>query len=277
MIPPRTWYFKKSTLQLTSFVFFILAIISIGFPVCGSVNNTPDIANQIHPDMNITTYEDRGKTLMAERNWSGLISLTREGLAIYPYDPELLCLEAYAMRKTGHYQESVDLISLAIPNDTRPVRYANRGFGYLAMGRTQDAINDADSALALNSSYTTALALKADALRYQGNLSEAGDLIGQAIALDPNNPFFHHLKGGIRADMGDCQGAIDAYRQSIAINPHYDLPWPGLKNATADLETTEKKCARQAISTPPTKASIPVGTVIAAGLVALLLVSRKRG
>jgi tetratricopeptide (TPR) repeat protein len=253
-------------------IFFILSV-AFCIPVYGLANGSSEKTGETAVK-NATDYEDQGKTLMAEKDWSGVINSTNAGLNFYPYNPELLCLQAYALRKTGHYQESVDLVSMAIPNDTRPVRFANRGYGFLAMGKTVDAIHDADSALALNSSYATAYALKASALRTTGNLSAAGDTIGKAIHLDPDNAYYLHVKGGILADKGDCYGATDAFRHSIAINPDYDLPWPGLSNATVDLENEEARCA-EGTQTSPTKATFPVAIVFFAGIIALVLVSRR--
>jgi len=258
-------------------IILLLLVISLCIPVAGLMNNTWDKTKDVPLIINASDYENQGIALMGERNWSGVITVTNEGLALYPYNPELLCLQAYAMRKTGHYQEAVDLISLAIPNDTRPVRYANRGYALLAMGKNQDAINDADSALALSPSYTTAYALKASALRYMGNLSAADTMIDKALTAEPDNAYYLHLKGGILADMGNCTGAIDVYRHSITINPDYDQPWPGISNATVDLEKTEINCTVSGIQTSPTKAALPCGMFIAAVMSILILMSRRKG
>lgn len=259
------------------FIFLLLLVMAFCIPVTGLMNSDTDSANKVPAIINATEYETPGKSLMAERNWSGVITITSEGLVFYPYNPELLCLQAYAMRKTGHYQEAVDLVSLAIPNDTRPVRYSNRGYALLAMGKNQDAINDANSALALNSSYATAYALKAFALRNTGNLSAAEETIHKAITIEPDNAHYLHIQGGILADRGNCRGAIDAYRHSININPAYDLPWPGLSNATADLEKTEIMCAAKGIQTSPTKVAFPVGMVFSAGIISIFMMTRRAG
>ncbi len=160
MSSARTNFHALSRNTATSFIILLL-LISLCIPVTGlAINGSTNTTTAETGILNASYYENQGKALMAEQDWAGVIDSTREGLGVYPYNPELLCLQAYALRKTGHYQESVDLVSLAIPNDTRPVRYANRGYGLLAMGKTADAIHDADSAIALNSSYTTAYALK---------------------------------------------------------------------------------------------------------------------
>lgn len=271
----KNCFFSRSTKIL--FAVFLLVALSLCIPVTGSMNSSKDNTNEVPGILNATGYENLGKALVTERNWSGVITVTNEGLVFYPYEPELLCLQGYAMRKTGHYQESDNLISLAIPNDTRPVRYANRGYAMLAMGKTQDAIRDADAALALDSSYPTAYALKAYALRNSGNLSKALETIEKALAIEPDNAYYLHIKGKILDDIGDCPGAIDAYQHSIRIDPNYELPWPGLANATVDLEKTETMCHPQDIPTPPTNVAFPVGMVFSGGIIAVFIMTRRAG
>jgi tetratricopeptide (TPR) repeat protein len=179
------------------------------------------------------------------------------------------------MRKTGHYQEAADLISLAIPNDTRPVRYANRGYALLAMGKNQEAINDADSALARDSSYATAYALKAFALRNTGDLSAAEETIDKALRIDPGNAHYLHVKGGILADMGNCTGATMFYQRSIQRNPDYDLPWPGLSNATVDLEKTKTRCYAPGTAALPATAGFPCIMLFSGGIIAAFIMVRR--
>jgi tetratricopeptide (TPR) repeat protein len=255
----------------------LLFLVSLCMPVTGLVTNSSTGTTPAETGiLNASYYENQGKARMAEQDWSSVIGSTREGLGVYPYNPELLCLQAYALRKTGHYQESVDLVSLAIPNDTRPVRYANRGYGYLAMGKTGDAIRDADAAIALNSSYSTAYALKASALRSTGNLSAAEEVIDQALIIDPENAYYLQVLGGILADRGNCSEAIEAYRHSIALNPDVDQPWPGLPNATIELNKTEGRCVAQGLRTPPTTASFPAGMLSFAGIGMVLVLQARR-
>ncbi len=255
----------------------LLFLISLCIPVTGlTISLSTDPTSAETGILNVSYYENQGKALMAEQDWSGVIDSTNEGLGFYPYNPELLCLQAYALRKTGHYQKSVDLVSLAIPNDTRPVRYANRGYGYLAMGKNEDAIHDADAAIALNSSYGTAYSLKAYALQRTGNLTAAEENIDKALAMEPENAFYLQVQGRILADRGNCSEAIEAYRHSIAINPDVDQPWPGLPNATTELNTTENRCAVQGTRTPPTTASFPAGILSFAGIVMVLVLQARK-
>jgi predicted TPR repeat methyltransferase len=57
------------------------------------------------------------------------------------------------------------------------------------------------------------------ALRARGDLADAGDLMGQALELAPRFASAWFALGAIRAELGDCSGAIDAFRQARAADP----------------------------------------------------------
>ena len=113
------------------------------------------------------------------------------------------------------------------------------------MGKNDNALTDAETAISMNASYPRAYAVKALALSAKGNITGAGQAIDTALSLDPSDPLFWHLKGRSSAASGDCSAAMDAFNRSLAINPDYVLPWPGFGNATTDLRQTESIPAGQ--------------------------------
>jgi tetratricopeptide (TPR) repeat protein len=241
----------------------LLCIPTLGVPLSADITATPLADSQ----PSAAAYEREGMALMAEENWSRLLTSTDAGLALYPDDPELYCLKGYALRKTGHYAEAVDSVSQAIPLDPRPVRYANRGYALLALGHYDDALKDANTALSLNGSYAPAYGIKAFALLHAGNRTGASQAVDAARSLDPENPLYWHLKGKILATVGNCSGATMAFRQSIAINPDYTLPWPEFGNATTDLEKLGTACTTPGLS----RGTTPTGFTAAVDRVALVL------
>jgi tetratricopeptide (TPR) repeat protein len=244
-------------------------------PVAGSPLTTsisPDSQPGTH--MSAAEYESQGIALMNEGNWSGLASVTGEGLAVYPDNAELHCLRGYLLRMTGHYPEAVDNVTFGIARDPKPIRYANRGFAYLAMGRNEDALDDANTAIFINSSYPRAYAVKAIALMNTGNMTGADQAIDTALLLDSSDPLFWHLKGKISANSGQCTRALDEFNRSLSINPDYVLPWPGFDNATTDLRRTESQCLSEAGTSDPIRVVLPVEIII--GALVLVIVARKR-
>lgn len=200
-------------------------------------------------------YIAEGMAFMAERDWDGLGVVTTAGLARYPDDAELNCLKGYQLRKTGNFTGAADHVTTGIRLDPRPVRYANRAYAYLAMDRYDDALRDASTAITLNSSYTTAYAVRATGLLKTGDLTGAQKAVDMAVALEPSNPVCWHILGRVLAARGNCTGAREALMTSLSINPDYDLPWPGYGNATEDLAALETTC--HAPTPPATRSGLP--------------------
>ena len=78
------------------------------------------------PPQDAAAYITEAKEAVADSNWTLAITVTTRGLAWYPDNPDLLCLQGYTYRKMGQYQKSVEIVSKAIPLDPKAVRYANR-------------------------------------------------------------------------------------------------------------------------------------------------------
>lgn len=57
------------------------------------------------------------------------------------------------------------------------------------------------------------------ALRARGDLKDAADLMAQALELAPRFAFAWFALGAIRAELGDCPGAIAAFREARAADP----------------------------------------------------------
>ena len=98
-----------------------------------------------------------------------------------------------------------------------------------------------------------------------GNLSAAEKVIDQALVIEPENAYYLQVQGGILADRGNCTGATEAYRHSIAINPDFDQPWPGLPNATTELGKTEDRCAAQGTRTHAHNSNVSCRNIIVCG------------
>jgi tetratricopeptide (TPR) repeat protein len=258
----------------------ILILILLATLVCipaqgSTITAGISTASPAGSQLSAAAYEREGMALMTQENWNQLITRTNEGLALYPGDAELYCLKGYALRKTGLYTEAVDNVTRGIALDPRPVRYANRGYAQLALGHYDDALNDADTAIALNASYATAYGVKAIALLQTGNLTGASQTIDTVMSLDPENAHYWQVKGKILAALGNCTGATEAFQRSITINPDYSLPWPGFTNATIDLGNTITRCAVP-VQTPPTTRQAGFPAVIAGAALALAIVGRIR-
>jgi tetratricopeptide (TPR) repeat protein len=225
------------------------------------------------PPQNASVYIGEAKDAAAGQNWTGALIITTTGLAWYPDNADLLCLQGYSYRKMGQYAKSVDIVSKGILLDPKPVRYANRGYGYLALGNNTAALADAETGISKDPAYTTNYAVKALALQGMGRNSEALAAIGQALALDPESAHYWHVQGVFLAGSGNCTGARDALERSLAIDPDYSLPYPGFASARERLAGLNQSCVSPAAPAPvlpsPTKSSS--GGIAVIGIIGALL------
>jgi tetratricopeptide (TPR) repeat protein len=219
-----------------------------------SVGGPPDA-----PTENVSYYISDARAAVNEQNWTSALLLSTRGLAYYPDNPDLLCLQGYTYRKMGQYQKSVDLVSRAIPQDPKPVRYANRGYGYLALGNYSGALADAQAGISLDPAYATNYGVEALALNGLGKNAEARAAIQQALVLEPESAHYRHVEGVILAAGGNCTGARDALSKSVSINPDYSLPYPGFRSAGVLLAGLNTSCTPARAETPagprPTQSS----------------------
>jgi tetratricopeptide (TPR) repeat protein len=235
-----------------------------------SVSLSSGVGTPEAPPENVSFYIADANAAVAGQNWTSALFLTTRGLAWYPDNPDLLCLQGYTYRKMGQYTKSVDVISKSILLDPKAVRYANRGYGYLALGNPAAALADAETGISLDANYTADYGVKSLALKGLGRNSEALDAIGKALDQDPANAHYWHVKGSILAATGDCTGAREALGKSLALNPDYVLPYPGFGSAADSLAALSIACPSAATAAPsPTQAAS--GGIAVIGIIGALL------
>jgi len=180
----------------------------------------------------------------------------------------------------GQYQKSVEVVSKSILLDPKPVWYANRGYGYLALRNYSAALTDAEAGISLNPSYATTYGVKALALKGMSRNIEAIAAIDEALALEPENAHFWHVRGNLLAADGNCTGAREALERSLELDPEYSLLYPGFTSARenlAELSTTCIPAATQAPASPsPTKSSVGAIAAVSCMVAFLVVGTRKR-
>jgi Flp pilus assembly protein TadD len=182
--------------------------------------------------------------MIARQDWTGAVLVTREAIARYPDNGEFYHLDGYALRKLGLYGDAVSEISRAIALDPKPVFYDNRGYAYLALRDYPAALADAEAGIAGNPANPVGYIVGALALSGEGRTGEALEEIDKAIALDQGNAHAWHVKGSLLAARGNCTGAREALAHAFSINPDYNLPWPGYPGIREDRDALNVICAR---------------------------------
>lgn len=108
--------------------------------------------------------------------------------------------------------------------------YAELGFTYLndlKFGWTQwpqrawdAARSNADQAISLDPFNARAYSLKAEALKFSGQLSEAERLIDTSLSLNPNNAQSHAVRCSILMFAGESEQALASAEMALAIDPY---------------------------------------------------------
>lgn len=107
----------------------------------------------------------------------------------------------------------------APPDRLRLARAAIEG------GRFADARAEIDRILADDPANRDALYMKAVSARYTDDLATALDAIGTLIDIAPDYGRAYQEEGHIRAQMGDTDGALAAYRRACQFNPALEASW----------------------------------------------------
>lgn len=228
------------------------------------------------PPVNVSTYITDTKAAVAERNWTEALFLTTQGTAWYPDNADLISFQGYSYRKMGYYEKSVDAASRGIQLDPKPIRYANRGYTYLALRNYTAALADAESGISLNASYSTNWGVKALSLHGMARNSEALTSIDKALALEPGNAHYWHVKGMLLAADHDCTGARDAFGRSLELDPVYDLPYPGFTDARGGLAALNTTCTPASPLPSPTKSPALPGIAVIGVIGAFLIVGMRK-
>jgi tetratricopeptide (TPR) repeat protein len=97
--------------------------------------------------------------------------------------------------------------------------WTRRGEVLASAGEYWEAIDDFSQALDRDSSIPDALVFRAAAYRLLGVADLAADDIARALTLDPNNPDALTELGMVRKDMGDPNGARQAWLTAIDAAP----------------------------------------------------------
>jgi len=185
---------------------------------------------------NITEHQEKGFRAMEQRDWDDLLRIADEGLSIDQNNPQMHSMKGYALRKLGQSQQALVEDSKAIAIEPNPVRYTNRGMTYLSLMNYSAALADGENALTIMPDYASGYALKSLAYLKMGNITAAKENIDKALLIRPDIASHLHFKGIIAMQDGNYDDAVYFLNRSIAIDANYSLPWPGMTNATVDLE-----------------------------------------
>ena len=121
------------------------------------------------------------------------------------------------------YEEALPLYTAALreylPKNDRALAYGNRGWAYLSLERDLDAINDFNSALAIDPNLGFALLDRGLAFHRRGEFDHAQADYDKVIALDPNSLDAYRNRSLILAHLGRLPEAIADMDEAVRCDP----------------------------------------------------------
>ncbi len=156
--------------------------------------------------------------------------------------------------------------SLALAPNTRARAdaLANRSISFKAAGRYDEALADADAAIALDARQADFYFHRGTALRYLGRPAEAAAAYDQTLALNPRHVDVLYERGVLFLEQKQPVEALDLFKRAIAIEPTYCFPHNGMGLALNHLERPAEALAafETAIRADPKFASAYVNRAV---------------
>jgi tetratricopeptide (TPR) repeat protein len=125
----------------------------------------------------------------------------------------------------GRYEEAIMAYNKAIELNPDTHIWYNIGNAALFLGKYDTAIEAYNNAIEIDPSFSDALNNKGEALRLQGNYIEAINAYDRAIELDPLNSYIWSNSGLALYYLGKYDNAIEAFNESLRLHPQFALIW----------------------------------------------------
>ena len=175
----------------------------------------------IEPDENFPALGARGAIAAARHDFPGALKDADEALAINPRDLTALAVRVDALTELGRYPEQLRAVRAADrlrPSTTIATRYA---YAYELRGdldRAGDVLLGAASSGSLaDKAYP--LTLRADILRKQGRLQDAGRDLATVEQVLPNYLPALVSSARLKTARGDLEGAVETWQSVVAQQP----------------------------------------------------------
>ena len=135
------------------------------------------------------------------------LMILREANYRKPYDAEILYKIAFIHYKKGAYQDAIEALEDALKGD------------------------DKDPAV---------YALMASSYRAQKQYAKAGEMIREALHLDPENAVYHFNYGNILQDLGHLEDAIKEYKKALELDSSLDAAKEEIEKLQKELNDENK-------------------------------------
>ena len=135
------------------------------------------------------------------------LMILREANYRKPYDAEILYKIAFIHYKKAAYQDAIEALEDALKGD------------------------DKDPAI---------YALMASSYRAKKQYAKAGEMIREALRLDPDNAIYHFNYGNILQDLGHFEDAIEEYKKALELDSSLDAAKEEIEKLQKELSDENK-------------------------------------
>ena len=122
----------------------------------------------------------------------------------------------------GKFEDAIQNYDKAIELDSNvnSVYYYNRGNAYFSLGKFEEAIQDYNKAIDLNPNDDLSYSNRGNAYFSLGKFEDAIQDYNKAIDLNPNDDLSYNNKGDAYFSLGKFEDAIQDYNKAIDLNPN---------------------------------------------------------
>ena len=122
----------------------------------------------------------------------------------------------------GKFEDAIQNYDKAIELDSNvnSVYYYNRGNAYFSLGKFEEAIQDYNKAIDLNPNDDLSYSNRGNAYFSLGKFEDAIQDYNKAIDLNPNNASYYNNRGTTFTNLEKYEDAIQDYNKTIDLNPN---------------------------------------------------------
>ncbi len=177
------------------------------------------------PVFNWDENYEKGINLYFQKGESSLDSLDKSYSLVQVVDARGIAAGLDNSRGNSHlaldlYQEAIEDFNSAIYyNSSYSHPFYNRGRTYARLGSHQQAIKDYDRAIELNPFSANSYFMRGKSHAILREPQKAINDYTRAIELNPNDAEYHYERGSLRCALGSHREAIEDYNRAIALNP----------------------------------------------------------
>ncbi len=229
--------FKKYRLFTVVWLFYLITLLPVSGIVQVGAQAAADRYTYI-PSLSMFMLAGVGTGILFERagrKWfkAALIILL---IAVF----SILCL--LTIKQTAVWKDSVSLWTheIKLYPDTAPLAYYNRGLAYQMNGELGKAIEDYDSAIALNGDYMEAYVNRGLSYKDLGDFQRAIGDFSSAVELDRNYVKAYLNRGFLYIKLGDYGKAISDFSTVISLEPGNAFAYYNLGVASSKTGEIEK-------------------------------------